>query len=514
MVEHREPGRARRYGADGLDCSRPWVLSGHLGLALAWGYLLAVFALQEQVFGFSVGAVEWMALTLGAWLASVLLVRTLIARGRLSWQALRGPILALWVSLLGLAILDVGYSAVLYWLGRDTRVEELAKFDRHSLIGEVYPRLYYPTDRNFRLHKPNYHVTVPTYGNFYSPTMLRSPTLTKEVLQAHPITININRYGLREQLRFALAQVYALGDSFTFGWGLDAAQSWVKVLEGRIGCPIYNLGVQDSSPKQELELLTYLLGSNPDAIRIDHLIWMIYEGNDLEDSYADASPQAMRSLLSWLKADTLLGPLMTLPYRIKDGAILTRLIHGRIRLGIPGPAGAAAHYEVDGVTLAHPLYHSPKFGDRLFYRPYLERLSAPADYVLDHPNRARLDRVFEQMRDLAKGHGFQVTVVLAPTAGRLQGRFYDDFPAVADAPHFLNYVSDLAKRMGFETVDLYRLMQPYAGERLLYFKDDDHWNRAGSALAADLIAREAFAGHRRCVGEGSPAAAGGAVRHE
>jgi hypothetical protein len=60
--------------------------------------------------------------------------------------------------------------------------------------------------------------------------------------------------------------------------------------------------------------------------------------------------------------------------------------------------------------------------------------------------------------------------------------------------------------MGFATVDLYRLEQPYAGERLLYFRDDDHWSQAGSALAADLIARQAFAGGQPCAGTGSPAA--------
>ncbi len=239
-------------------------------------------------------------------------------------------------------------------------------------------------------------------------------------------------------------------------------------MQKQIGCPVYNLGVHDASPKQEFELLAYLLEGHPDAIRIERLIWTIYEGNDLEDSYAEASPQKTGALARWLPHDTVVGPLAALPDRLKDGAVLTRLLHGQIRFGLQALAGPEGHDEVDGVTLAHPLYRSSKFGPKLFYRPYLERLNAPASYVMGHPNRPALDRVFGDMRELAARHGFQVTVVLAPTDGRLQGRFFDDFPPAVEPPHFLDYVAGLARRMGFATVDLYRLEQPYAGERLLY----------------------------------------------
>jgi hypothetical protein len=147
---------------------------------------------------------------------------------------------------------------------------------------------------------------------------------------------------------------------------------------------------------------------------------------------------------------------------------------------------------IDGVESWYPLYRSEALGPRLFSPKYIERAAEPESYVLDHPNRPRLDAVFEEMAQLAREHDFDVTVVVAPTAARLLGPHFTGFPSISDEPYFVNYVLELSDRMGFRTVDLLRLLQPYAGKEPLYFPGDDHWNRRGHALAAEIIRREAF----------------------
>lgn len=49
-------------------------------------------------------------------------------------------------------------------------------------------------------------------------------------------------------------------------------------------------------------------------------------------------------------------------------------------------------------------------------------------------------------------------------------------------PHFIHYVEDLSHQTGFDVVNLYHDLQPYAERELLYFRDDDHLNERGSEI--------------------------------
>jgi hypothetical protein len=99
------------------------------------------------------------------------------------------------------------------------------------------------------------------------------------------------------------------------------------------------------------------------------------------------------------------------------------------------------------------------------------------------------------MASLANEFGFSVAVIIAPGASRLHGPYYRDFPEISAAPHVIEFITESARSVGFETVDLYQLLEPYAGTELLYFRDDDHFNHRGNALAAELIHLELFANH-------------------
>ncbi|HBH81229.1 MAG TPA: hypothetical protein DDY39_15515, partial [Nitrospira sp.] len=69
------------------------------------------------------------------------------------------------------------------------------------------------------------------------------------------VTISINEEGFREAAKLEGHKILAIGDSFTFGWGIEQRLTWVELLEPSIGQPIYNMGIHDSSPKQEFLLL-------------------------------------------------------------------------------------------------------------------------------------------------------------------------------------------------------------------------------------------------------------------
>ena len=111
----------------------------------------------------------------------------------------------------------------------------------------------------------------------------------------------------------------------------------------------------------------------------------------------------------------------------------------------------------------------------------------PLEYVLEHRNRPLLDRTFQDMRALADRHGFSVTVMVAPSAARLHGAAFDEFPELSPQPHFIDYVLAQARKSGFETLDLYRALVPFAESELLYYRDDHHWNEHGNEIVAQII---------------------------
>ena len=93
--------------------------------------------------------------------------------------------------------------------------------------GEFFPRWYYPSDMNFNLFKPNVRVEAVTYGEFYEPRMLKSPTLTKSVLRQRPLVYTIDKNGLRNRVSADESRIWALGDSFVFGFSTTEGLTWI-----------------------------------------------------------------------------------------------------------------------------------------------------------------------------------------------------------------------------------------------------------------------------------------------
>lgn len=351
--------------------------------------------------------------------------------------------------------------------------------------GELYPRMYSPTGSGVTLYKPNVVVSGDTYGERYVLSMRRSPTLAASVLERRHLSYAIGPEGLREREPLADSRIVALGDSFAFGFATDEGQTWTDLLGGRLNQPVYNMGVSATGPRTQLELLKYMFARYPESLRPTRLLWMIFEGNDLENSYASGQ-RTDGPVGPNLLDGTVLQPLMEVPERIKDQSFIRRLVRGQLRL--PGATTRYGQYEVDGVQLAVPLFQSARFGPRLFVPADTEAATQPREYVMGHPNRPLLDATFQEMRALSMAKGFEVTVVVAPSDARLYGRFFEGFPPVSERAHFVDYVVELARTSGFESVNLLPLLQPFADREMLYYKDDHHWNVRGNALVAELLA--------------------------
>jgi SGNH hydrolase-like domain, acetyltransferase AlgX len=356
--------------------------------------------------------------------------------------------------------------------------------------GELIPEEYRPTNGNFHLYKPLQERTALVYGELYYTGLLKHRVLREQVLEPQLVRFRTDRYGLRNDIDASTARVFVLGDSFCFGYHTTQDAIVPKLLADRIGQPVYNLCVAATSPKSQLLLLEHLLRTNPEAFRPRQLLWFIFEGNDLEESYDETEEEAApRGSLNPLFAGTMVGEILGVPAVLRQQSIIRLVLGAQLSFRSAFRQTTQDHFELDNERLVSPLYHSTKFGYQLMRQVYLDRAVQPMSYVLNHPNRPRLIETFGRMKALASKHGFSVTTVLVPSNVRLYKNDFDDLPQISDEPCFIRYLQTLSDETGFAYVDLYSLLREPAASELLYYRDDTHWNKRGHEVVSDLLAQ-------------------------
>lgn len=452
----------------------------YLGIALAPS-IEGLYARAALVIFSFLGAYVWLK-TLSAYRPPAL------AEDRLKQIALFSVVL-----LACFLILDVGDAAYvnLHANGGGSDITALRASDPHTWDAELMPQEYFPTEANFFLYKPEALSAGYAYGEFYSPDLLRHKIIKDEVLKLRYLKFSIDQYGVRNTRRPEEARVFALGDSFCFGYHMTQDATWTSLLEATLGEPVYNMGVSGTSPLQQLQILEYFLREYPKAFLPKRLLWMLFEGNDLEDSYAPRRREP--TFFNRVFRKTIAGTIASIPRHIRRESVIRRLADGDLIVGSrPEEGQRSDHYLLDGSRLSHPLYCSPRFGHTLFLPPYIARAGKPLSYVLNHPNRKRLENTFHRMREISRQQGFEVTVVVVPSSVRLYKDDFKDLPPISDEPHFINYLLELSTEVGFKTVDLNALLAPYASDELLYQRDDTHWNERGHEIVAGLIHDNVF----------------------
>jgi len=385
---------------------------------------------------------------------------------------------------LALLAVDQGYSAWERVASGGAARPPKADAEAREITRDI--QRYNPSGQNFQLYVPNVSASGFHYGDLASDALLRSARLFAAVAERRYESYRIDAHGFRDTSPLERSEIFALGDSYTFG-STDQSRNWVARLETLVGQPVYNLGITGASPPQEVLVLQHVMAR---GARLRHVLWMLTEANDLDDDYdpprrpsAEITPEGV--------VDVVKDAVRALRDEVRGQSLLRRALTGDFVIGVrqAGPSAEdplmaeARHRRI-------PLYHSPRLGYKLFHPAYVERAARPASAVERHPNRPRLDHVFADMRALAARAGFRVTVVIAPSDARLYARAFG--LEVSAEPHLITYLAALALRNGFDVVDLHALLIPYAERELLYWRDDTHWNDRGHALVAQLIAERVF----------------------
>ena len=459
-----------------------WLLA--VASTALWSYFAAVLFSGGRIAGirFS-GAIVFCLVVVGG--------ATFSGLARLPSEQRRRDLLALCLSLLvALLTIDTAYSI---WINLRTerRAEQADERlnDPHVWHGELFPRSYYPSDQAFTVYKPNVRVEGQTYGEFYERKMLESPTLVRDALRLRPLVYTMDANGFRNRAPIQQSKIWALGDSYAMGYSTNEGLTWSDRFGELTGQSIYNLGVSGTSPGVQVQVLEHLLRKGKDDARPERLVWMVFEGNDLENSYAERRSQpspttGFRALLD----DTFMADVLSVPAAIRRRSVIGRAIDGEFRLTPRRAASKETPYQIDGVSLTTPVYHSTRWGNCMFNQVHIEAAMQGEDYVLSHPNRPRLDLAFERMKSLGEKYGFRVTVMTAPSAPRVYGRDFPAMPQPTAVPYFIRYVEGLTRRVGFEWIDLLGPLSTDQSGQMLYYCDDHHWNEHGNDVVARILA--------------------------
>jgi len=320
-----------------------------------------------------------------------------------------------------------------------------------------------------------------------------------------------NRLGLRDRELGPKPQgglrVLALGDSYTFGNGVELEETYSKQLEERLrgslarSVEVINSGVPAWSLLQELRFLQHQgLALHPDVVLLG-----FYVGNDLVDSYELFDAEGVPTL------------------GVKDGQLVSR----KVREVEPGLRGASASLRLWLAPRSHLYTLLRNRSSELLIRFGLRNLEVPCDFFRRdwtpemNAEWSLTRKLLLELRDLTHRDGIALVVLLIPTLHQVHVEPWQQYLEVFDVdPSGFDLEQPQRLLMGFcaeariDCVDVLPRLRERAAETRLYFRVDGHLNAAGHAAVAEALAEHMVASlaHPDAGGAGATALSGAPPR--
>lgn len=292
--------------------------------------------------------------------------------------------------------------------------------------------------------------------------------------------VRINSVGLRddevgEKLKDTL-RVLALGDSFTWGFGVESDESWVSLLDRSLrehgkAVEVVNGGVPSYSP-----MLEYLYLENHGMALEPDVVLVAFDMSDLQDDliYEQTATWDEQGDLMSVRGEVSGGKARRL---FKSSTILKLLrsvfdqVYARMR---------------SGEELSMPQHR-----DLHYNRFALTRDDVPEELSEEHWQRslAYLDRIHQW----AEHNGVHMILVCYPyghqasTVEWREGRHHYGFGAeVVYGDHPARRLGHFAEERGTVFVSLFEAFRE-AADGSLYFPGDGHFTVVGHELAAGVL---------------------------
>jgi lysophospholipase L1-like esterase len=277
--------------------------------------------------------------------------------------------------------------------------------------------------------------------------------------------INTDNYGFRNLGRdYADSNLYFVGDSFTWGWGIDREKTFYGLLESELNQPIVTLGI----PGYGFEQYQVLFKDWISKYKPKTVILCLY-ANDLEAVKPLKEMNKTYQTLGATEYETLDWYQKSLIYKfiIKKGVFnLSKMLF----------TGKKAE---NGLLL-----HNQK------YMTY-QLVGTSRDY-LTSTDHIQVENALSQIIDLTQENQINLLIFCIPTK---ESTYIEEYAQLF--PGSIDYLRNeeigfqqlcqLAQNKQVPCIDLTLAFRENSGDAKWYFDMDSHWNAAGHQLAAELI---------------------------
>ena len=332
--------------------------------------------------------------------------------------------------------------------------------------------------------------------------------------------IKISSQGLRDR-EFSTRKpprtyrILSVGDSFSFGLGVEAEETYAKLLEKKLNAAfpgrkfeVINAGRARTGPNQYLRNIEELgKAFHPDMVMVG-----FYTGNDVRNVLDDMSRKDAYAGVPWIYR---VSDFLTDHFRLY--AFLKKIknyVHYRIKKRIsrqrvprkdekpPDEREKAIYRDLSEGKMDPALERAWekarvvfRLNPDLVRRMYQNTFSDNSDPKM----REALKRTFlliKKMRDKSKALGAEFVLLVIPPHVQVDpvySAFYSRFIVPVDTKKIQEakiqqLLADFCRAEGIEYLDLLPAFRKHK-EELTYYLMDGHWNQAGHRLAAEEIFR-------------------------
>lgn len=296
--------------------------------------------------------------------------------------------------------------------------------------------------------------------------------------------IRINSKGLRDQdydykKPEGIKRIVVLGDSFTWGYGVEEYERFTEVLENSLleNWQVINLGNPGYGNDQEL-----LIFKNEGVKYNPDLVVVAFYMNDIADNLAIGDHDMPRPLFVLDGDDKLILTNVSFPRKGEDN---DDNLEENVILFLSFKRFMAHHSHVYAF-ISDRIVHSQNLLN-LFKKIGIadKRTMHRGEQALKHrielnPHGWNLTRaILEEMDAVAKTNNSKTMIIIIPTREQVYKNWDSDINGA---------LVDFGKENNISVLDLLPEFREHAknGEQL-YFKIDRHWNANGHKLAAELI---------------------------
>lgn len=306
--------------------------------------------------------------------------------------------------------------------------------------------------------------------------LLRPNLERRHVTRQWDVEVRTNSEGWRDaERKGAETTVLGLGDSFAFGWGVEAEESFYSLAEQRIGRSLVNAGVPGTATIDQERLLEALIPQ----YRPRFVVLAFFVGNDFtETGFGGAERLEVADGLLELQPLEGQAPAKSGLRRLASKSHLLQMLRA-VQFQTEGDAAPGGH---------------PRTWDawmREFAQVHLRRSSARAEEAM-RSTLVSLDRIADRCR--RDGIGFALLVL--PRSFQIDDGEREEMRAALglrmedldmDKPQrVLHEWAEGQEVLLVDLLDDFRARYE-AGERL-YYSPDAHLTAAGQAAAAEALA--------------------------